>query len=675
MSEIESHQSGGQPWRRALVGFVVAFVAALIVLPYFEAPEQTTWDLTADVAARSLTEKSAALLREDGVEPAYSGPSALRVVVLDRLFGHDAKTVEDAHVRVKKDGADLRISVQSEALSEPLESSSRAGGWEAVLVPLVAVLVALFFRQLILGLLGAVWLGATLVAGGNPLTGLWRMVSDYLWGSVADPFNLYIIFFTLALVGMVQVVTRSAGIAGILEKIRGLASSARSTRIATMAMGGAVFFDDYANTVVVGSTMRPLTDARKISREKLAYIVDSTAAPLAGIAIVSTWIGYEVGLFEELSRQIDLGMGGYEIFFAILPLRFYCILTLFMVLLIAWTGRDYGPMLTAERRALAGDVSRPGASLLGNEAFERAAPADDAPPRWYNAVVPVLVVLGAVFVGMYWSGWADSEGSIGALFSTDLTAIGASWARALGDLGSFEAWRDAFGGAESAKVLFWSSILGSAAAIGLAVGQRILSFRDAVSAWLSAIPAMGLAIAILVLAWAIRAVCEDLGTSIYLVGAVQDILSPYVLPLVTFLLAGVVAFATGTSWGTMGILLPAMIPLAMVMTDGVEHGSVIVLLSFGAVLDGAIFGDHCSPISDTTVMSSMASSCDHVDHVRTQAPYAITTMILAALAYLGVAYGVSAGLLYALAGALLVGIVFAVGRSNGGPEEKDQKTG
>lgn len=653
----------GLDLRKATIGFVIALAVSALVLPLFEAEPEQTQLLAAQVAARGVAGDAQNLLSDDGVEPAYSGPRALRGPVLETVFGEAPKTVEDAHVRVVEKGSMVHVQVRSSQFEKPLESTSRQGGWEAVLVPLVAVFVALFFRKLIFGLLGAVWLGATIVAGGNPLTGLVLGVRDYLWGSVADPFNLYIIAFTLALVGMVQVVTRSGGIAGILEKIRGVARSARSTRVATMLMGTAVFFDDYANTVVVGSTMRPLTDAKKISREKLAYLVDSTSAPLAGLAIVSTWIGYEVGLFDELSRQLDMGMGGYEIFFAILPLRFYCIITLIFVFIVAWTGRDFGPMLKAEKRALGGALARPGSSLPGNEAFERAESIEGAPARWYNAVVPVGVVLVAVFVGMFWSGWSDSEGSIVGLSALDLSALAAGWARAAGDLASFAAWRDAFGGADSAKVLFWSSILGSACAIGLATSQRILSLRQSLAAWLSAVPAMGAAVAILVLAWAIRAVCEDLGTSIYLVGAVQDVLSPFLLPLITFLLAGTVAFATGTSWGTMGILLPAMIPLAMVMTDGLEHAPVLVFLCFGAVLDGAIFGDHCSPISDTTVLSSMASSCDHVDHVRTQAPYALTTMALAALTgYLGVAYGISPWLSYVLAAAGALAIVFGLGR-------------
>jgi Na+/H+ antiporter NhaC len=212
-------------------------------------------------------------------------------------------------------------------------------------------------------------------------------------------------------------------------------------------------------------------------------------------------------------------------------------------------------------------------------------------------------------------------------------------------------------------VLFWAALLGSALAMVLASAQRILSPFEALKTWLQAVPAMWMAVAILVLAWSIRAVCDDLGTSIYLVGAVQDLISPEVVPLLTFALASVVAFSTGTSWGTMGILLPAMVPLAFYLTDGTAGQEVILLLTFGAVLDGAIFGDHCSPISDTTVMSSISAGVDHLDHVQTQAPYAVVTMVFAAaFGYVGVAFGLNewVALVAGLGGA--AGVLFLVGR-------------
>lgn len=660
-----------------VVGFVAALGAALVLLPTVAAPPLQAEAASAQVAARAagkdLRGELAARETPPRVRIDYTGPEHLRASVQDE-FRHEKIARVDSGpadivitARGAVDSGRVKVAyVPSEVVGDDAEAKfegeARVGGYEAVLPPLIAILVALFFRRLLVALGAAVWLGGAIAVGGNPLTGLWHGLSTYVWGSVAQTFNIYIIAFTLTLVGLVQLVTRMGGIAGLLERFQGFTRTRRSARITTAALGGAIFFDDYANTIVVGSSMRPITDARGISREKLAYIVDSTSAPIAGLAIISTWVGYEVGLFGELSEQLGLGRSGYDIFFSIIALRFYCLLTLVFVVANAVLGRDYGPMLRAERRAAQGDVARAGASTLATANFAAAEPAPGIPHRWINAVLPVGFVVFAAVLGMFWSGWSAGDATIPALFGGDVLG---GWSAAAPDLLRWSAWRDAFGNADSAKVLFWSSAGGALLAFALAFGQRLLSPREAVLAFGRTIPMMWLAVTILVLAWSIRAVCDDLGTSIYLVGVVRDLLAPTALPIVTFLLAAVVAFATGTSWGTMGILLPAMVPLAFYLTQGSPDAQLILFLCFGAVLDGAIFGDHCSPISDTTVMSSISSGCDHLDHVRTQAPYAVTTMIVAGLfGYVGVAFGLPPVAALVLGSVTLIGTMLAVGRSS-----------
>ena len=606
-----------------VAGFVLATIVALIVLPMWQADAPTSERIAAQVAARKAAGEARAAIAEldkpgekHRVHVAGGGDPHLADVVVEEMR-HAAlepaasAAAADATVQGRAVASDGRVSVTYRVTAreweEPkaFESSSRVGGWESVLPPLFAILIALFFRRLIVALAAAVWLGGTITAGWNPLTGLWIGARDYVWGSLASTFNLYIIAFTLALIGMVQVIGKMGGIAGILVKFRRFTRTARSTRVTTALLGFAVFFDDYANTVVVGTSMRPVADRRGISREKLAYIVDSTSAPVAGLAIISTWIGYEVGLFGELAGQLGLDRSGYDIFFSILPLRFYCLFSIFFVIANSVMGRDFGPMLAAERRAAAGEVLRPGAQPLTSTGLTENQPADDIPHRWFNAAIPILLVLFAAIFGLFWSGWSAGELTIPAVGQPGFLE---AWVVAGPDLASWEAWRAALGNADSAKVLFCASVLGSVTALLLATSQKLLTPREALTTYLSAVPGMWLAVAILVLAWSIRAVCDDVGTSIYLVGAVQDVLAPAALPIVTFLLAAVVAFATGTSWGTMGILLPAMVPLAFYLTDGTPAGPMILLLCFGAVLDGAIFGDHCSPISDTTVMSSISAS-------------------------------------------------------------------
>ncbi len=684
-----------------VVGFVVAVIACVIVLPHTQAEEDTTEGLTAQVIVREHTDAIGQALAEIGatadnpvrVRVDYEGPEAgrkLSIQELQRLPQAEflGETAPDAAatLRLVVSSLESDVRVRAEVIPQrghPFEAFSadkRAGRWTAILPPLLAVLLALFFRRLIVALVAAVWTGAALQTDFNIFEATWMGVENYLWGSIADAFSLYIIAFTFSLVGMVQVITRMGGMQGVLEVFAGLARTARSTQVATACVGLAIFFDDYANTIVTGTTMRPMADKRRISREKLSYIVDSTSAPIAGIAIISTWIGYEVGLFDTLSAQLGLGMSGYEIFFQILPLRFYCIFALLFVFMNALSGRDFGPMREAELRARnTGEVLRPGSTPLTSNVLSDLEPAKHITAHWRNAVIPVATVIVGTMLGMFWSGWSGAlptgdPGSIPGLGEmlfgeADLGGFFAAWGQAAGDMGDWTAWRDAFSDADNAKVLFWAALIGSIVSIALAVGQRLLSLSDALLSWLKAVPAMWLAVAILVLAWAIQGVCGDLGTGIYLVGAVHDIITPVMLPVLTFLVAAVIAFATGTSWGTMGILLPAIIPLAFFMTQdaslagGLQGGGIILLLCFGAVLDGAIFGDHCSPISDTTVMSSIASSVDHLDHVRTQFPYAMVVMTAAAgLGYVGVAFGLHVVAAHVLGVAGLAGILMVVGK-------------
>ncbi|MEZ4461788.1 MAG: Na+/H+ antiporter NhaC family protein [bacterium] len=647
---------------RRIAGFVMTLVVFALVLPRMQADPAVDAEITARVAAREAA-TAVAEAYPDGLEVHYQGAPELKTAILEELGrGRNLSESPNGPISVTStlDDSFVGLKVSAPAMDSASEVTKRRGHWTSVLPALLAVLIAIFFRSLVPALLAAVWIGGWLAAD-TALAGTYKG-AVFVGSSLTGAFNLYIIGFTIALVGMVQVVTRAGGVRGVLSVVTRYARTKRTTRAATALMGLAIFFDDYANTIVVGTTMRPVTDAQRISREKLAYIVDSTSAPIAGLAVISTWIGYEVGIFDELSRQLSLGASGYDIFFEIMPLRFYCLTTLMFVMVNALWGRDFGPMLTAERRAESGQVLREGAKPLASAGHTVTEPIEGKPHRWYNAVGPVSFVLLCVFLTMWWSGWSHGDLSIPNLMDAP-GQVASMFIASLSDMGSADAWRDAFSNADNAKALFWSSVLGSLLAIGLAVGQRILTVVDAAKTWAAALPAMWLAIVILVLAWSLRAVCDDLGTSIYLMGAVQDLITPMALPIITFLLASVVAFATGTSWGTMGILLPAIIPLAVLACAGEPNGHLLIMLCFGAVLDGAIFGDHCSPISDTTVMSSIASGSDHLDHVRTQMPYAVVTMLIAScVGYLGVAAGEPIWLAHAAALGLVVAVMGVVGR-------------
>lgn len=530
-------------------------------------------------------------------------------------------------------GVSARVDAGGAEAPIELSAARQIPSSTSILPPLLGILFALVFRKVLLALFLAVVLGALFVTRGDPLAAAAKTGSDYLLSVVTDSWNLYIFGFTLLLVGLVHVAIKMGGMRGVVNALSRIARGRRSAQAAAGAVGLAVFFDDYANTVVVGSSVRPLTDSHRVSREKLAYIVDSTAAPVAGLAVISTWIGFEIATFNQQLDSIKaVASSGYEFFFQILPYRFYCIFAIGLVFLVAWTGRDFGPMLKAERRAFkTGHVRRPdattdasGAPIDASLRHETAMKAG-APPRWVNGVLPILVVVFGAFIGSVVIG------------SANLDATRPGWDHGLGLLTE---WRDAFiaSSDDTMAILFWAALAGAVTAFGLALGQRILTPIESGRAFFDGAWMIAPVIAILVLAIALRHVTDELGTPQYLVALIGD-LPLWVMPAAIFALAAFIAFATGTSWGTMGILIPVALPLVAAMAHGQPNGELILVLAGSAVLDGAIFGDHCSLISDTTIMSSLASGCDHIDHVKTQLPYALLAMTVAGvIGYLAMAW-------------------------------------
>ena len=547
-----------------------------------------------------------------------------------------------ARTAMRLGGALLFSAVVCGGLLPELPGQGTHGGW-SLFPPLCALSVAILTRRLVLGLCCAL-LGAAFIVQPAALGWLtpWHVlhsaVVDFVWQPLSESFQLYILAFTVSLIGMVRVVAIAGGTLGIAQALSGRAGGRRTAKLATWLLGLAIFFDDYANTLVVGTTMRPVCDRFRVSREKLAYLVDSTAAPVAGVALISTWIGYEVGLLEDAMRDVGLPLSGYELFFRALPSRFYCWLALAFVAATILLRRDFGPMLAAERRAVrTGQVLRPGATPMTGGEDSGLAPPDGVRPDWRVAALPVLVVISGVLLGMQLDAWGHP----------DVVA-----AREAHGVVSQTYWTTAFGSANGAKVMFLAAVAGSLVAFAVALGRRGVDGRHpvrataAVRAWIGGITGFRRALVILVLAWAIKEACEAVGTSDYLIAALGDSLSAMWLPVLVFLLAAAVAFSIGTSWTTMAILLPTTIPLAHALGDL----STTVLVA-AAVLDGAIFGDHCSPISDTTVLSSVAAGCDHLDHVKTQIPYAVATMAVAAgCGYIGVAvaYPAWVGLLFGI---------------------------
>ena len=530
----------------------------------------------------------------------------------------------------------------------------------SLLPPLVAIGVAILLRNALLALLSGVVVGAVLARAHlgtgwseSLAGGLLDVPTRFFWNQFIDPERAQIILFVVFMLSMVGVLTRSGGIRGLMDLIARIASGARRTQVASWLMGLAVFFDDYANTILVGSTMRPLSDRFRVAREKLAYIVDSTAAPVAGISIFSTWIAFEVSTFSAQLPDAALATtDGYSVFLQTLPYRFYCLLTIFFVGLIVLTGRDYGSMLRAERRARAGKVLRDGARPMVSERATRLKPADHVVPRASVALWPLGTFVGVTLLYIFVKG-----GGLTA-FQPEVGLDG------LGALFSIEGMTTVLFDGSGSDSLACGALVGLLVAVGFAWTVGLGGADVASAAWAS-LRSMGIAILILYLAWMIGAVCISLGTAEYISVLLGRALNPLLLPGILFALAGVVAFSTGSSWSTMSILLPLVVGLAYELGSAIPlgpHG--LLVISIGAVLEGAIFGDHCSPISDTTVMSSIASASDHVDHVRTQAPYALTTMAVALLLgyFPAVMYELHPALCLLLGAGALTAIVLLYGK-------------
>ena len=502
-------------------------------------------------------------------------------------------------------------------------------GWFSVLPPILAILLALIFREVITALFAGVWLGALAVAGFNPLKATGRLIDQFVVPALTDADHVAILVFSLLLGGMVGIIARNGGTMGIVESVTPFARSARRGKIATWAAGLAIFFDDYANTLIVGNTMRPITDRLRISREKLAYIVDSTAAPVAALVPISTWVGYEISLISDGLRiaaeqnpngaDVILSQNPFDLFLQTIPFLFYPILAVLFVLMTSVMNRDFGPMAEAERRAATkGELHKPGATLATDTSSELMSPKKGLTYRWWNAALPVLTVIVVVLAGLY---------------TTGRTSVGPD-----------ASLREVFAEADPFSTLLWGSLAGCLVAILISIGQRMLTVQECIDAWLGGMKAMMIAMIILTLAWSLGSVTEAIGTAQYLSLLLSDRVSLQLIPLIVFVTCAAMAFATGTSWGTMAIMLPLVIPLTVSLGGAATYPGgdqmEILLGATASVLAGAIFGDHCSPISDTTILSSTASACDHMDHVRTQLPYAVLVGLIGMLlGNVGTAYG------------------------------------
>lgn len=495
------------------------------------------------------------------------------------------------------------------------------------LIPTILVIVLAWrTKQVMMSIITGIFVGATIINGYNPLTGILRTFDHYIVESIADSWNVSILVLNFAFGGMIAIMAKSGGMGSLSNTLANRAKNVKNTQFSIWILGIIIYFDEIFNILIIGNAMKPVTDRFRISREKLAYLIDTTGSAVASLVPLSTWIAYEVGLIRDSYAAMNVDVNAFTLLVKSIPYRFYSIFVILIPLIILFSKREFGPMYNAELR------TRKTGKVIGDNAIplstDEIKTENDGLEKHMSSrctfIIILMMIVGTI-TGLYLSGGGSSAGSIS----------------------------NAFGNADAAKALVWASFGGSILTGLLVLLKKIMPFKQIMDTWVDGSKSILFANMIIVLAWSIGAVTKDLGTANYIVESTRGMLSPTLVPFIVFIIAAITSFSTGTSWGTMALLMPIAVPL--VYSIGGPMAPAI-----GSVLTGSIFGDHCSPVSDTTILSSMASGCDHMDHVKTQLPYAIAGAAVAAVfGFLPAGFGLSSIILLPL-GVIALIIIFRV---------------
>lgn len=502
----------------------------------------------------------------------------------------------------------------AEDIDKVAQANATKFGLITIIPPLLAIVLAFITKNVVVSLFLGVLSGSLILQLGNGENIFSAIVLSFLdfisraLNALADPWDAGIILQVLAIGGVINLVGKMGGAKAIAEALAKRAKTSKGAQLISWFLGILVFFDDYANSLIVGPIMRPVFDKLNISREKLSFVIDATAAPIAGLAIISTWIGLEVGLIHDAFGSINVDVDAFGVFLQTIPYRFYNILILAFIVFSAIMVREFGPMRKAEYLSYRNKSSK---QLLDNgvEELDDMAPKDGVKLSVWNAIIPIGVLILSSLAAFYYSGYSSIMGGEDAAL---ISAINASPF-------SFNSIKECFSASDASVALFQSAIFATIVAILMAKFKKIYTISEAIEVWVDGTKTLMITGVILILAWSLSSVIKEVGTAKFMINYLSGAIPAFLLPSIIFVLGSIISFSTGTAYGTMGILMPLAIPLAHSINP--EMGYVVV--STSAVLTGAIFGDHCSPISDTTILSSMGAGCDHIEHVKTQMPYAI----------------------------------------------------
>ena len=462
--------------------------------------------------------------------------------------------------------------------------------------PIVAIALALITKEVYSSLFVGILIGGLLYAGGNPEGTVLHVFSDGIVSVLSDPYNVGILIFLVILGSIVAMMNKAGGSAAFGRWASSKIKTPAGAQLATIALGVLIFIDDYFNCLTVGSVMRPVTDKQNVSRAKLAYLIDATAAPVCIIAPISSWAAAVAGFVE--------GEDGFSLFIRAIPYNYYALLTIVMMVGMVLMHEEYGPMALHEANARKGDLF-----TTGNHPYEamdeEVAEAGDN-GHVADLVIPIFSLIVCCVIGMIYTGGFFEGADFVTAFSQSDASVGLA-------LGGF---------------------FGLVITVVLYMIRRVMKFRDLMACLPEGFKAMVPAILILTFAWSLKAMTDSLGAKEYVAALVKASTGSFVslLPAIIFLVGCFLAFATGTSWGTFGILIPIVVD-AFSATD-----PQLMIIAISACMAGAVCGDHCSPISDTTIMASAGAQCEHVNHVSTQLPYAITAAAVSCVSYIVAGY-------------------------------------
>ena len=501
----------------------------------------------------------------------------------------------DGYADNVQEDPDFKENIQK-ALATVRQERPAYGTFWAVFPPILAIVLALVTKEVYSSLFLGILAGGLIWSKFSFEGTIVHVFSDGYIASVADAYNVGILVFLVLLGALVSMMNKTGASAAFGRWASTHIKSRVGAQVCTVVLGMLIFVDDYFNCLTVGSVMKPVTDAKKVSRAKLAYLIDATAAPICIIAPVSSWAAAVAGFAKGAGAE-----SGFSLFINAIPWNFYAILTIVMMFFLAFSGFDFGLMKKHETNALAGDLFTSGGAI-GDDEFKNANPKG----RVYDLVVPVVFLIAACVVGMIYSGgFFDS-----------------------GNEESYRKFVEAFSNSDASVGLVYGSAVTIVFAVIYFLCRRVISFKDCMDSLPEGFKAMVPAILILCSAWTLKAMTDSLGAKVFIS---QIINGPAAglqnfLPAIIFVIAIVLAFSTGTSWGTFGILIP------IVLAASPAPESTIICVS--ACMAGAVCGDHCSPISDTTIMASAGAGCNHVNHVNTQLPYALLVAAVSFVAYL-----------------------------------------